>query len=72
LRAAAMRLCASCRFTSLKSTVFTFENHTATGGQEQVCRSTERAVLKSKRNGAGREWNETDDGVVERSFRTAR
>ncbi len=72
LRAAAMRLCASCRFTSLKSTVFTFKNHTVTSGQEQVCRSTERAVLKSKRNGAGREWDETDDGVVERVFRTAR
>ena len=33
---------------------------------------TERAVLKSKRNGAGREWDETDDGVVERGFRNAR
>ena len=39
LRAAAMRFCASCRFTSLKSTVFTFENHAAIGGQEQVYRN---------------------------------
>ena len=58
LRAAAMRFCASCRFTSLKSTVFTFKNHTVTRGQEQVCRSTERAFLKSKRNGdVGSEMN---------------
>jgi hypothetical protein len=35
------------------------------------CRSTERVFLKSKRNGAGREWDETDDGAVERGFRNA-
>ena len=71
LRAAAMRLCASCRFTSLKPTVFTDEIDTATRGLQQVCRSTERGFLKLKRNGASREWDETDDGGVERGFRNA-
>jgi hypothetical protein len=39
LRAAAMRLCASCRFTSLKSTVFTQAMFTASVRQKQAARN---------------------------------
>ena len=87
LRAAVIRLCASCLFISRKEIFFTHQSIPDSGNGDKAfigCSDgrstciwldsirTERAFLKSKRNGAGREWDETDDGEVERGFRNAR